>query len=340
MLPVFPIARALRSAPARLGAGVTVLVALMGAVGPLLARDPYASDFARGLDALGMPKGPDRVFWLGVDRLFRDECARLVYATRHSLTIGVASSLLAAALGTFVGIVAGYYEGRPGLRLPWPAVLGALACVAFVSTGHLKPALAALLLTGAVVVFRAIKRSERGRVEAHVNADDVLMRLVDIGLSLPFLLLVMAIGAAVGETTTSTVILVLGATGWLSIARIVRAHTMVVRDAEYVMAARALGESTVRVMLRHIVPNVSGPVLVLATLSVGQMILAESVLAYLGLGLAPPAPTWGRMIFEGQDYFQTAPWLVIAPGAAVLTTVVGFQLLGEGMRDALGIRRV
>jgi ABC-type dipeptide/oligopeptide/nickel transport system permease subunit len=171
-----------------------------------------------------------------------------------------------------------------------------------------------------------------------VNVDAVLMRTVDIGLAFPFLLLVMAVGAAFDRTSGTTVVLVLGATGWLGTARVVRAKTMQVRSLEFVQAARALGCSTSRILVRHVLPNVSGVLGVVAILSVAQMILAESVLGYLGVGVAPPAPTLGRMLLEGQDYYLAGPWLVAAPGAALVLAVLGLHLLGEGLRDGLDAR--
>jgi ABC-type dipeptide/oligopeptide/nickel transport system permease subunit len=165
--------------------------------------------------------------------------------------------------------------------------------------------------------------------------DTVLMRVVDVGLAFPFLLLVMALGAALDRTTVTTIFVTLGLTGWLGTARIVRAKTLQIRSLDYIAAARALGQSTPGILARHVMPNVAGPVLVAATVSVAQMILAESVLSYLGGGIAPPTPTWGYMLFDGQDYFAAAPWIALAPGVAILLAVLGFNLLGEGLRDAL-----
>jgi ABC-type dipeptide/oligopeptide/nickel transport system permease subunit len=169
--------------------------------------------------------------------------------------------------------------------------------------------------------------------------DTVLMRLVDVGLAFPFLLLVMALGAALERTTATTILLTLGLTGWLGTARLVRAKTMQVRGLDFVVAARALGQSTPGILARHVLPNVAGPLLVIATISVAQMILAESVLSYLGAGIAPPTPTWGHMLFEGQDYLSVAPWIALAPALAILLAVLGFNLLGEGLRDAVDPRK-
>ncbi len=168
-----------------------------------------------------------------------------------------------------------------------------------------------------------------------ITLDDLLMRFVDIGLSFPFLLLVMAIGAALDRTTVGTILLVLGLTGWLGTARVVRAKTIQIRDLDYILASRALGQRTWVILVRHILPNVAGILIIVGTISIAQMILAESVLSYLNLGVAPPTATWGRMLLEGQSGYMAAPWLLVAPGAAILLAVLGFNLLGEGMRDAL-----
>lgn len=165
--------------------------------------------------------------------------------------------------------------------------------------------------------------------------DGPLMRIVDVGLAFPFLLIVMALGAALERTTATTILLTLGLTGWLGTARVVRAKTLQIRRLDFVTAAHALGQSTAGILVRHVLPNVAGPLTVISTISVAQMILAESVLSYLGAGIAPPTPTWGHMLFEGQDYLTAAPWIAAAPGGAILVAVLGFNLLGEGLRDAL-----
>lgn len=167
------------------------------------------------------------------------------------------------------------------------------------------------------------------------SLDTVLMRAVDVGLSFPYLLLVMAIGAAVGETTIVTILMVLGLTSWFGTARIIRSKTIQVRHLDFIMASRALGQSTPAILLRHILPNVAGPLIVIASASVAQMIIAESVLSYLQVGLPPPTATWGRMLLEGQRFYTVAPRLVLAPGVLIFLAVLGFNLLGEGLRDAL-----
>jgi ABC-type dipeptide/oligopeptide/nickel transport system permease subunit len=167
------------------------------------------------------------------------------------------------------------------------------------------------------------------------TVDTLLMRFVDIGLSFPYLLLVMAIGAAVGDTTIVTILLVLGLTSWFGTARIIRAKTIQIRSLDFIAASRALGQSTARIVFFHILPNVAGPLIVIASASVAQMIIAESVLSYLQVGLPPPTATWGRMLQEGQRYYTISPVLVAAPGIMIFLSVLGFNLLGEGLRDAL-----
>ncbi len=168
--------------------------------------------------------------------------------------------------------------------------------------------------------------------------DSLLMRLVDLMLSFPFLLLAIALatlfrasGIAGG---TSIVFIVLGLVGWTTMARVIRGKVLSIREMEYIQSARAVGASNWHILRRHVLPNVIGPMTVLVTIGVAQMILAESTLSYLGLGAPPPAPTWGRMLYEGQVFYRNAPHLIIAPGIAVLITVLGFNLLGEGLRDA------
>jgi peptide/nickel transport system permease protein len=148
-------------------------------------------------------------------------------------------------------------------------------------------------------------------------------------------LLVMAIGAALDRTTALSIMVILGLTGWLGTARIIRSQAMVIRSLDFVEASRALGQSTWRILFQHIAPNVAGPLIVIATISVAQMIIAESVLSYLGVGISPPAATWGQMLYQGQDYYQLAPWMLVSPAIAILLAVFGFNLVGEGLRDAL-----
>ena len=194
-------------------------------------------------------------------------------------------------------------------------------------------------IVAAVTVVSAISaglglHGDRASGHLRIDLDDAAMRVVDVLLSFPFLLLLMALSAAVDRTTQTTIFLVLGLTGWSGMARIIRGKTLQIRELEFVTAARALGQSTPRVLLRHILPNVIGVAIVLATNAVAGMIVAEAALSFLGLSVPPPMPSWGRMLDEGRPYASLAPWLLIAPAAAILCAVLGFNLLGDGLRDA------
>jgi ABC-type dipeptide/oligopeptide/nickel transport system permease subunit len=168
--------------------------------------------------------------------------------------------------------------------------------------------------------------------------DNALMRLVDLVLSFPFLLLAILLAALLREANLASgsapVFITLGIVGWTTMARVIRGKAMTIVRSEHVTAARALGARPLRIITRHILPNVAGVVVVVTALGFAQNLLAESVLSYLGLGPPPPTPTWGRMLYEGRVYYRTAPWLVAAPGMAILLAVVAFNLLGEGLRDA------
>ncbi len=169
--------------------------------------------------------------------------------------------------------------------------------------------------------------------------DRALMRLVDLALAFPFVLLAILLAAlfrasALGASS-APVFLTLGMVSWTTMARLIRGKVRVLARSEMVSAARAIGASPARIVLRHVLPNVLGLVLVVAALGFAQNLLAEAVLSYLGLGPPPPTPTWGRMLFEGRAYYRTSPHLVLAPGMAILIAVVGFHLIGEGLRDAV-----
>lgn len=165
--------------------------------------------------------------------------------------------------------------------------------------------------------------------------DALLMRVVDALLSFPYLLLVMAVGAVLDRSDATSIVLILGLTGWLGTSRLVRAKTIQVRGLDFVTASKALGQHPLAVASRHVLPNIAGPVIVTASASVASMILAESVLSYLSVGIQPPTATWGRMLREGQTFFTADPRLVAVPGLAILAAVLAFNLLGEGLRDAL-----
>jgi peptide/nickel transport system permease protein len=283
------------------GAVIVALLIVAALLAPLLA--PHAPDkqFAEGLDANGMPIAPCPRFLLGTDNLGRDVLSRVLYGARISLAVGLAAMLTATAIGVVVGLLAGYY-GR------W--------------------------------------------------VDGLLMRATDIMLTIPPLLLAIAFAGLMDgrrihlhpflprahfmdlkmERGMVSILIVIGLVSWTTAARVVRAQVLSVREREFVQAARAMGASSGRLLWRHIFPNVLPAIIVLSTMSTAGTIGLEAGLSYLGVGIPPPAPSWGGMIGDGQPYLLIAPWLVLPPGIAVIVAVVGFNLLGQGLQDVLDPR--
>jgi peptide/nickel transport system permease protein len=164
--------------------------------------------------------------------------------------------------------------------------------------------------------------------------DAALMRFVDVLLSFPFLLVVMAINRAVKKPGIWVLFVVLGLLSWTGMSRQVRAKVMQVKELEFVVAARALGAGALRIVWRHVLPNVGSVIIVIATTLIAEMIIVESVLSYLGVGVVPPTSSWGSMLQESDSFMRVAPRLTVLPMIAILGTVIGFNLLGEGLRDA------
>jgi peptide/nickel transport system permease protein len=167
--------------------------------------------------------------------------------------------------------------------------------------------------------------------------DTLLMRFVDTMLCFPQVFLLLVVAAFVPPTLLS-ISLVIGLTSWMEVSRIVRAEILHLKEQDFVAAARALGASRARIMFRELLPNAAAPILVAATLKVASAVLMESYISYLGYGVQPPLASWGNMLTNAQGYFDTVPWLAILPGVAITLTVVGFNFLGDGLRDALDPR--
>ncbi|MCH9652097.1 MAG: ABC transporter permease [Deltaproteobacteria bacterium] len=168
--------------------------------------------------------------------------------------------------------------------------------------------------------------------------DSVLMRLVDGLLAFPAFFLVLALSALL-EPTLGQVILILGSTSWMTITRLCRAEILSIKHRDFIIASRSLGIPTWRIALRHMLPNALTPLVVQATLLVGDLILAEAALSYFGLGVQPPTPSWGNMISDSQEALGTTWWIALFPGIAVAITVIAFNLLGDGLRTALDPKR-
>jgi ABC-type dipeptide/oligopeptide/nickel transport system permease subunit len=165
--------------------------------------------------------------------------------------------------------------------------------------------------------------------------DMASMRTVDVLLSLPFLLIAIAVKRVIESAELWTLYVLLGFLLWTTLARVTRAKTMQVRELEFVQAARALGATQQRILLRHVLPNVLGPAIVIGTTLVAQVIIIESAMSFLGIGVEAPQASWGSMLREGQEMMSHSPRLVLFPGFLIMATVFGFNLLGEGLRDAL-----
>lgn len=167
--------------------------------------------------------------------------------------------------------------------------------------------------------------------------DEVIMRGVDVMLCFPSFFLILAVIAFL-EPSLTKIMAVIGLTSWMGVARLVRAEALTLKGRDFVLAARLAGCSHVRILAAHILPNAAAPVLVSATLGVAGAILVESSLSFLGLGVQPPTPSWGNMLLEGKEVLEIAPWLSVFPGLAILFTVLGYNLLGESLRDLLDPR--
>jgi peptide/nickel transport system permease protein len=169
------------------------------------------------------------------------------------------------------------------------------------------------------------------------KVDVVVMRIVDLNLAFPLILLALAIAAILGPSLQNLV-MVMALTTWMIYARVVRGVTLSLREREFIQAARAIGVDDSRIMWRHILPNLLAPVMVIWTLELARVILMESALSFLGVGVPPPTPTWGRMLAEGRNLLTTAPWIATFPGVAITLTVLGVNFFGDGLRDLLDPR--
>jgi peptide/nickel transport system permease protein len=192
-----------------------------------------------------------------------------------------------------------------------------------------------LLIAGAATVLATLAGTVAGLVAGYFggSADALIMRGVDLMLAFPLVLLVLALVAALGASVVN-VILVLALTGWAELTRVIRASVLSLRELEFVEAARALGAGAGRVLSRHVLVNVVSPLLVLGTVLLARFILTESAISFLGLGVAPPATTWGAMIGEGRKYLFEAWWATAFPGLAIVSAVLVVSFAGDRLRDA------
>ena len=272
-----------RDRAAMLGVALVSLIVLGALLAPLLAPHDPAEQFRDGLTLKGEPlpstllTGGGLRFPLGTDASGRDLLSRILYGARISLLVGVLANLMAVALGTAVGSVAGFFGG-------W--------------------------------------------------AEMVLMRLTDTMMAFPTLLLAMTL-VAILKPSVWIIILVIGAVYWTWIARVVYGQVVAMRERDFLTATQALGASRSYTLVRHVLPQLVPTLIVWGTLGIATNVMLEASLSYLGIGVQPPMPSWGGMIQQAQSFYRSAPWLVLFPGLAIMLTVFAFNLLGDGLRDAL-----
>ena len=289
--------RLARNKPALLSLGVLVVVMIACFIMPFLpfVKNPTAINLANPAAS------PSAAYWFGTDQLGRDLFARVLYGGQVSLLVGFVATGVAVIIGVVYGAVSGYVGGK---------------------------------------------------------TDAVMMRFVDILFALPFLVLVILFALVVDEpssdftswiiettgwerdrvapiTTLIPLFIAIGAIGWLTIARIVRAQVLSVKNLDFVEAAVSLGLSRFRILFRHILPNVIGPIIIYTTLAVPGIMLLESVLSFLGLGVKPPNSSWGILIKEGADRMEVTPYLLLFPSLFFAATLFALNFLGDGLRDAL-----
>ena len=264
-------------------------------------------------------------------------------ATHRSFQIGFAVVLLLALAAVFAPLLSGLDPSAMKVRARFkpPSQTYLFGTDMFgrdIFTRVLYGARVSLWVGLVVACVSGVLGAVIGILAAQFRALDALvMRLMDALMSFPAILLALGITAALGPRMESVIIA-------LSVAyvpagvRLVRASALVVRELDYVQAARIAGASQLRIMLRHILPNSLGPVIVAATIDVAAAIIAESTLSFLGLGVPPPLPSWGLMIAEAKDYMFFSPWVIVIPGVALFVLVLGINLLGDGLRDAFGTR--
>ena len=269
----------------------------------------------------------------------------------RSPTVVVGGLILVVIVAASVGapLLTGADPVKPsfGKRLQPPRALGGASAYVLGSDNLGRDMLARLLYGGRVsLVLAASAVALAASVGVAVGLaagvlggwlDDVVMRLADVQLAFPVIMLAIAIVAVVG-TSPGALVSVLALSGWVLYARTVRASVLTIRQLDYVEAARTLGASDARIIVRHILPNTLAPIMVIGSSQFATMVLLESGLSFLGLGVQPPQPSWGVMLAEGRDYLSNAWWLATVPGVAISLVVLGANLLGDGLRDLLDPR--
>jgi ABC-type dipeptide/oligopeptide/nickel transport system permease subunit len=327
-----------------------VVVKLFGAHPPN-AQNPDA------LDEFGSAAPPGHGYLMGTDELGRDLFSRMIYGARVSLEVAFIATGLIVCIGVTLGMIAGYYRGAVDtllsrsmdVVLAFPVLLLALGlgaacslkgCLTADSVGRDLLILGAVLLVIPVIAAAISAARGRGGFRAFTGGDWVL-RLAPGGLVVIFGLifsLVVSSTKTLIEPGLPVVIFVITLAGWPYVARIIRGQVLSMREKEFVEAARSLGASDSRIIFRHILPNLVAPIIVYTTLLIPTNILFEASLSFLGVGVQSPTASWGAMIVSAIAIFDTAWWYMTFPGLALLLTVLAFNLVGDGLQDALNPR--
>lgn len=261
-----------KSKSALVGTAIVVFFVVLAVVGPFFApQDINEQNLAMRLQP------PSGEFWFGTDDLGRDIFSRIIHGASISLTVGLTAVLMSAVVGSFLGIIAGYY-GR------W--------------------------------------------------IDTIISRIFDIMLAFPSILLAIAVVSILGPSLRNALIAI-AIINVPNFGRLIRSRVLTIKEEEYIHAAKAIGMKNSRILWRHILPNSMTPVIVQGTLAIATAIIEAAALGFLGLGAEAPQPEWGKMLADARMFLMNAPWAMIFPGLSIMLTVVGFNLMGDGLRDAL-----
>jgi len=345
--------------------GFIVLLIVIAIFAPLIVKlvgaRPPNEQSTKYFDDFGSPSGPSSGKLLGVDDLGRDVFSRVLYGARISLEVAFIATALIVVIGVVIGMIAGYYRGwvdtvlsrSMDVMLAFPVLLLALGLGAACSFGngcipvnYNRVGLVIIifaLLGMAYSLARLVIANRRVRGEADPLASrDFIVRVIPWGVVLLVGLVVELIlpSRTPGIITPGlpVVIFVIAFAGWPYMARIIRGQVLSIREKEFVEAARSLGASDSRILFRHILPNLVVPIIVYTTLLIPTNILFEAALSFLGIGVQPPTASWGSMIADATGIFDTAWWFMTFPGLALLFTVLSFNLIGDGLQDALNPR--